>query len=139
MRRRTLHGSLVVVSVALAMVLTGCGGPVQGGPPSMTDVEGHLNLTIGDVPGGCQPVGLDGNGRGTVVGTAFDCPDGTTFRIERFDADTNDDALSSSPSGTGQGRVEWRDAATGDVIRVVSDDVDIAVLLRVAESIEVHA
>ena len=104
----------------------------------MADVEGHLDVSVGYLPDGCDPVGLDGDGRGTVVGAAFDCPDNTTLRIERFDATVNDDALSASPSETLPGRVEWRDGPTGGVIRVVSDALDVAVLLQVADSIEVR-
>jgi hypothetical protein len=129
----------IVLSLLLAAVLIAACGPVKAGPPNMADVEEHLTLTVGYVPEGCEPVGLDGDGRGKAFGAAFDCPEGATLRIERFDASSNDAALSASPSETDPGRVEWRDEPTGDVIRVASDDLDIGVLLQVAESIEVHA
>jgi len=132
------HAVLGAASFVLAVVLAACGGPVKAGPPNMADVEGHLNVSVGYLPDGCDPVGLDGDGRGTVMGAAFDCPEDTTLRIERFDAGVNDDALSASPSETNPGRVEWRDGSTGDVIRVVSDDIDVAALLRVAGSIGVR-
>ena len=133
--RRSILGA---VSLLVGVVLVACGGPVKGGPPSITDVEGHLDVSVGYMPDGCDPVGLDGDGRGTVMGAAFDCPEDATLRIERFNAGGNDDALSASPSETSPGRVEWRDGSTSDVIRVVSDDLDVAVLLQVAKSIEVH-
>lgn len=104
----------------------------------MADIEGHLNLSLGYVPDGCDPVGLDGDGRGRVVGAGFDCPADTTLRIVHFDAESNGDALLALPSETSPGRVEWRDGSTGDVIRVVSDGLDVAVLLRVANSIQVR-
>lgn len=104
----------------------------------MDDVEAHLELIVRYLPAGCDPAGLDGDGRGTIVGSGFECPDGTTLRIERFDAEVNDEPLTASPSETRPGRVEWRDGPTGDVIRVASDDFGLDVLLRVAESIEVR-
>lgn len=103
----------------------------------MADVESHLDLAMGSMPEGCDPVGLDGNGRGTMVGAAFDCPRGATLRIERFGSEFNDDPLPALPTETGTGRVEWRDDQTGDVIRIVSPDLDSDALLTVAESIEV--
>ena len=103
----------------------------------MADVEGHLNLVIGYLPEGCDPVGLDGDARGRMVGAAFGCPEGSTLRIERFDSEFNDDPLPASPSATASGRVEWRNEQTGDVIRVGSDDLDVDALLRVAGSIEI--
>ena len=104
----------------------------------MADVSAHLDLAIGYIPAGCEPAGLYGDGRGTIVGAGFDCPDAMTVRIERFDAELDDDPLTGSPSQTKSGRVEWRDGPTGDVIRVASDDLDIDVLQRVAEYIEVR-
>jgi hypothetical protein len=104
----------------------------------MADVEEHLDLAIGYVPERCEPIGLDGDGRGTIVGAGFDCPEGVTLRVQRFDAEVNEDPLPATPSDTGAGRIEWRDESTGDVIRVASDDLDPGVLLRVAESIEVR-
>lgn len=104
----------------------------------MADVEGYLELTAGYLPDGCEPVGLEGDGRGTMVGAGFECAEGATVRIQRFDQELNDDLLPTSPSETGAGYIEWRDESTGDVIRVVSEDLDAGVLLRVAESIEVH-
>lgn len=103
----------------------------------MGGVEGHLGLVIGYLPEGCGPVGLDGDGRGRMVGAAFECLEDSALRMERFDSEFNSDPLPASPSETGAGRVEWRDGQTGDVIRVASDDLDIDVVLRVAESIEV--
>lgn len=104
----------------------------------LDDVEAHLELVIGYMPAGCDPAGLDGDGRGTIVGAGFECLDATTLRIQRFDAEVNDDLLSESPSETQDGRVEWRDGTTGDVIRVASDDVGLDVLMRVAQAIEVR-
>jgi hypothetical protein len=104
----------------------------------MDDVTAHLDVAIGYVPAGCDPAGLDGDGRGTIVGAGFECVDGTTLHIERFDADVDDDPLSDTPSETISGRIEWRDSTTGDVIRVTSADIDVEVLVRIAESIEVR-
>jgi hypothetical protein len=123
--------------LVLAAVVVAC-SPVEGGPPDMADVEDHLGLTVGYLPEGCHPVGLDGDGRGTIVGAAFDCAEGTGLRIERFDAESNDEELSSSPAATSAGRVEWRDGRTRDVIRVSSDDLAIDLLMKVADSIEVR-
>ncbi len=103
----------------------------------MADVETHLGLTLGYLPTSCEPIGLDGDGRGTIVGAGFECQGAATLRIQRFDSDVNDDPLSAVPTETGPGRLEWRDGSTGDVIRVVSDGFDTDVLVRVAESIEV--
>lgn len=120
-----------------ALALAAC-SPVEGGPPDLAAVESYLHLEIGYVPEGCDPVGLDGDGRGRMVGAAFDCPEGATVRVERFDFEFNDDVLSASPSETGPGRVEWRDELTDDVIRVVSADLDVEMLMRVALLIEVR-
>lgn len=128
----------VISGLLLAATVFACVGPVEIDQLGIVDVEAHLDATIGYVPAGCDPVGLDGDGRGTIVGSGFECPDGTSLRIERFDAGVNDDPLTSAPSETRVGRVEWRDGPTGDVIRVVSDDFDPEVLLQVAESIEIR-
>jgi hypothetical protein len=104
----------------------------------MADVEDHLGLLVGYLPEGCHPVGLDGDGRGRIVGAVFDCAEDTGLRIERFDAESNDDELSSSPAETSPGRVEWRDGPTGDAIRVSSDDLTLDALMKVAGSIEVR-
>lgn len=104
----------------------------------MADVEEHLGLVVGYLPEECDPIGLDGDGRGRIVGAAFECAEDTGLRIERFDSESNDDELSSSPTETGTGRIEWRDESTGDAIRVASDDYAIDGLMQVAESIEVH-
>ena len=104
----------------------------------MADVEDHLDLVVGYMPDGCDPVGLDGDGRGRMVGAAFDCAEGSTLRVERFDSEFNNDPIPASPAENRPGRVEWRDGATGDVIRVVSDDLDAQVVLQVAESIDVR-
>jgi len=97
-----------------------------------------MHLGIGYVPEGCDPVGLEGDGRGRMFAAGFDCPEDLTLRVERFDSGSNDDVLPASPSETGPGRVEWRDESTDDVIRVVSDDLDVEMLIQVAESIEVR-
>ncbi|HZD22695.1 MAG TPA: hypothetical protein VE569_04745 [Acidimicrobiia bacterium] len=104
----------------------------------MADVEGHLDLVVGYLPEDCDPVGLDGDGRGRMVGAAFDCGEDTSMRVERFDSEFNDDPLPASPSESVPGRIEWRDESTRDVIRVVSADLDDDFLLRIAESIEVR-
>lgn len=136
--KRGLFRSLGAVTTLLFVaVLVGC-GPVEGEPPDMADVEAHLDVVVGFVPVGCDPLGLDGDGRGKMFGAGFDCPDASMLRIERFDAEVGDEPLPDSPSVASPGRVEWRDAPTGDVIRVVSNDLDLQVLLRVGESIEVH-
>lgn len=121
----------------LAVTVVACDTPVQGGPVDMDDVSAHLELVIGYIPPGCDPAGLDGDGRGTIVGAGFECPDGTAFRVQRFDVTVNDEALTGSPSETQPGWIEWRDDGSGDVIRIASNDVDIDVLERVAESIEI--
>lgn len=127
---------IAVVSLLILMTISAC-SPIETGPPGMVDVEAHLDLFVPYVPEGCDPVGLDGDGRGSVVGAAFDCTGGTTLRVERFDSTVNEDPVPGSPAETSPGRVEWREGSTGDVIRVVSDGFDVGVLLRVAESIEV--
>lgn len=104
----------------------------------MADAEQHLGLIVGFVPQGCDPVGLGGDGRGSMVGAAWECPQAVTLRIERFDAESNDDEVPGTPSETSAGRVEWRDGPSGDVIRVVSEELDVDVLLQVADSIEVR-
>lgn len=120
----------------LLAALVGC-VPVRGGPPDMSDVEAHLGLVVGHVPAGCDPVGLSGDGRGTMVGAGFECPDGTSFRIERFGAAVvEDEELTPQPSETAPDRVGWRDEVTGDEIRVASDDLEIDALLVIAEAIE---
>lgn len=130
-------GSLARVWAVLASALVAC-SPVEGAPPGLAAVESHLHLGIGYIPEGCNPIGLDGDGRGRMVGAAFDCIEDSTLRVERFDGDFNDDPLPLSPSETVPGRVEWRNPSTGDVIRVVSDDLDVEVLIRVAKSIDVE-
>lgn len=129
--------SLAKTGAVLALVLAAC-SPVEGGPPDLAAVESHLRLGIGYVPEGCDPVGLDGDGRGGMMGAAFECPEGTTLRLERFDSASIDGVLPTSPSEAGAGHVEWRDEATGDVIRVASDVLDNELLLRVGGSIEVR-
>lgn len=104
----------------------------------MADVEEHLGLVVGYLPEGCHPMGLDGGGRGRIVGAVFECAEDTRLRIERFDAESNDEELSSAPAETSPGRVEWRDESTGDAIRVSSDDLGIDALMKVAGSIEVR-
>ena len=104
----------------------------------MADVAQHLGLDVGYVPEGCHPVGLGGDGRGRAFGAALECSGDATLRIERFDAESNDEELAATPSETRAGRVEWRDEGTGDVIRVVSDELDVDALLRVADSIQVR-
>lgn len=58
--------------------------------------------------------------------------------IERFDDEPDDDPVPDSPAESAPGRVEWRDPATGDVIRVSSDDLPPDVLLKTAEAIEIR-
>ena len=128
----------VTCGLVVAVLLAACDVPVEPGPSDMADVDAHLDLTVAYMPTGCAPAGLGGDGRGTIVGAGFECPDGTTLRIQRFDRDVNDDPLPATPAETSAGRVEWRDGSTGDAIRVASDDLDVEVLLRVAESIEVR-
>lgn len=132
------HLTVVISVLFLAVTVVACDTPVEGGPVDMDDVEAHLDMLVGYILPGCDPAGLDGDGRGTIVGAGFECPDGTTFRIERFDAAVNDEPLTASPAETQPGRIEWRDGSSGDVIRVASNDVDIDVLQRVAESVEVR-
>jgi hypothetical protein len=137
-RGQVRRPSLVISVVVLAAVLVACERPVEGGPPDMADVESHLNLAIGFIPEGCDPVGLDGDGRGRMMGAGFDCTGGATLRIERLDSALDDDELPTIPTETSEGRVEWRAQEGGDAIRVVSDDLDTDVLLLVAESIDVR-
>lgn len=120
------------------VAVVACDTPADIGPVDMDDVTAHLDVVIGYIPAGCDPAGLDGDGRGTIVGAGFECVDGTAMHIERFDAQVDDDPLSDTPSETTSGRIEWRDSATGDVIRVTSADIDVEVLVRIAESIEVR-
>lgn len=127
---------LTKTGVVLALVVAAC-SPVEGVPPDLEAVESHLDLSFGYVPEGCNPIGLDGDGRGKMVGAAFDCVEDSTLRVERFDGEFNDDPLPASPAETVPGRVEWRDESTGDVIRVVSDDLDVEMLIRFAESMDV--
>lgn len=129
-------GYLTKTGVVFALAVAAC-SPVEGAPPDLAAVESHLDLLFGYIPEGCDPVGLDGDGRGRMVGAAFDCLGDTTLRVERFDAEFNNDPLPASPAETVTGRVEWRDHSTGDVIRVVSDDLDVEMLIRLAESIDV--
>lgn len=103
----------------------------------MGDVESHLDLQIGYLPDGCEPVGLDGDGRGTIVGAAFTCPEAIGLRIEHLAEEVAGDAP-ATPSLVAPGRVEWRDEPSGDVIRVVSEQSEIESLLRVARSIEIR-
>ena len=125
-----------VSSLALVVALAAC-VPVEGGPPDIEDVEAHLHIQIGGVPEGCVPVGLDGDGRGRVEGAAFDCGDGATLRIERLDPEVVPGSPSTVPTETDSGRVEWSDGRTGDVIRVVSDQLGSEILFGIAESIGV--
>lgn len=127
--------SLARVWAVLALAVAAC-SPVEGAPPDLAAVESHMHLGIGYIPEGCDPNGLDGDGRGRMVGAAFNCVGDSTLRVERFDGEFNDDPVPSSPSETVPGRVEWRNPSTGDVIRVVSDDLDVEMLIRVAESID---
>lgn len=104
----------------------------------MSEVEGHLGLVVGFLPEGCTPVGLDGDGRGRVFGAAFVCLEGAALRVERLDSALGDDGLPAAPTDTGDGSIEWRHSEGGDVIRIVSDELDVGVLMQVAESIQVH-
>lgn len=104
----------------------------------MSEVEAHLDLGIGYLPEGCEPVGLDGDGRGSVMGAAFTCPGDAALRVEHLRAEVAPDAP-AVPSELRPGWIEWRDDATGDVIRVVSADIGLDLLMRVALSIEVLA
>jgi hypothetical protein len=124
-------------SIILAAV-TAC-SPAPGGPPNINDVEAYLGLALGHLPDGCTPEGLDGDGRGRVLGATFMCPAGTELRIQRFDSTFDGRELPASPSQTAPNRFEWRDQATDDVIRVVSDDLAVDVLRPIADAIEVHA
>ena len=138
MRRRHHLGLLsAAVAVGVLASIAAC-RPIEGESPGIADVEQHLNLDVAYLPEGCAAVGLDGDGRRSIVGAAFACPDRATLRIERFDTESNDDELPRKPSTTTPGRVAWRDASTNDVISVLSDDVNRDVLIRVAESIEGH-
>lgn len=130
--------SLALGAGVVLVLIVGACSPVEGGPPDLAAVESHLRLGVGFVPEGCDPIGLDGDGRGRMVGAAFDCPEGAAARVERFDSEFTDDVLPASPVETVAGRVEWRDGSTGDVIRLVSDDLDVEVLMRVALAIEVR-
>lgn len=65
--------------------------PVEGGSPEIAKVENHLGLEVGYAPEGCDPIGLDGDGRGTIVGAAFDCGEATGSRIERIEAGESPD------------------------------------------------
>lgn len=118
----------------VVLVLTGC-VPVEPGPPDLSEVEAHLGLIVGYVPEGCDPVGLDGDGRGKMFGAAFECPGDETLRIERLASETVEGQLPPLPEESGPGRVEWRDQSTGDVIRVRSDQFAADVLSSVAQAI----
>lgn len=123
------------MAAALALLLAAC-SPVKGGPPDLTAVEEHLDLVVRYLPNGCEPIGLGGDGREKMVGAGMECADTSMFRIERFDSESNLDDLPRVPSVTRPGWVEWRDPSTGDVVRVISDELDVDVLMRIAESIE---
>lgn len=138
MRRRP-HLGLFSAALAASLLAsaTGC-RPMEGESPDLADVEQHLSLVVSFLPEGCDAAGLDGDGRGAIVGAAFDCPNRATLRIERFDSGSNDDELQPTPSIMAPGRVAWRDASTNDVVHVRSDDLNVDALMRVAESIEVR-
>jgi hypothetical protein len=89
--------------VLLSATLAVC-GPVEGDPPDLADVEDHLGLVVDCLPEGRDPIGLGGDGRGRILGAGFDCGEGTGLRIERFDADSIDAQVSSSPAETAPGR-----------------------------------
>ena len=129
--------SLAKTGVVLALFLAAC-SPAEGGPPDLADVEEYLDLLVPYLPNGCDPVGLDGDGRGRMVGVAFECPEGATVRIERFDSESNVDDLPGVPTVTRPGWVQWRDPSTGDVVRVVSDELEDEVLMRIAVSSELR-
>jgi hypothetical protein len=124
-------------TVVLAVCVAAC-SPVEGGSLDVADVEKHLDLVIGFLPEGCEPVGLGGDGRGRMVDAALYCPDAATLRIERLESESNGQELPTSPSESSPGRVEWRDESTGDVVRIASSDLEVDLLMRVAESIEVR-
>jgi hypothetical protein len=125
------------LSLALAGLLVAC-VPVDAGPPDIDDVEAHLRVQVTDLPEACVPVGLSGDGRGRFEAAGFDCGDGATLRIERFDGEFLTESVPSVPSETSPGRVEWRDDRTGDVIRVLSDELEIEALVGIAQSIDVR-
>lgn len=104
----------------------------------MHDVQAHLRLAVGGLPDGCSPQGLEGDGSGRMVGATFLCPADTALRIQRFDSAFDDRQLPASPTQMTAGRLEWRDQATGDVIRVAGDGLAADLLWPVAASIEVH-
>lgn len=135
MGSRTLRLLLVTAwSFLVVLVLAGC-VPVEPGPPDLSEVEAHLGLIVGYVPEGCDPVGLDGDGRGTYFGAAFACPEDATLRIERLASERVEGQLPALPEESVPGRVEWRDPSTGDEIRVRSDEFATDVLLSVARAI----
>ena len=123
--------------VLLAVALSAC-GPVEGGQPGMSDVETHLDFELGYLPEDCDPFGLYGDGRGTMTGVTFECADGDTLQIERFDQDIRDDELPGAPAESKPGEVEWRDLSTGDVVSVRSGDMPGETLMRVAGSIQLR-
>ena len=128
-------GRSLAVAAAFTLVLAAC-SPVEGGPPDLAGVEEHLDLVVRYLPNGCEPVGLGGDGRGKMVEAWMECPNNAMFRIERFDSESNLDDLPRVPSVTRPGWVEWRDPSTGCVVRIISDELDVDVLMRIAESIE---
>jgi hypothetical protein len=110
--------------------------PVESGSPNMAGVQAHLGFDVGMVPEGCEPLGLSGDGRGTMVGATFECDLGTIL-IERFDSSIREDDVPAVPAESGSSEIEWRDGATRDVIRLRSDGVPIEVLFDIADSIHI--
>lgn len=121
----------------VATALVAC-RPKETGPPGIADVENHLGLVVGYLPEDCEPVGLDGDGRGKMFGAAFDCSDGATLRIERFASGSLEGEFPSSPTESSPSSVDWSDPSTGDLIRVRSDEMASDILMRVAKSIRIE-
>lgn len=121
-------------SLAILLVIAAACEPVDSGPPDMAGVQAHLGLTIGTIPEDCDPLGLSGDGRGTMVGATFECGRGTIL-IERFDSTLREDDVPAVPSESGPSEIEWRDDATGDVVRLRSDGIPVEELFDVAGQI----
>lgn len=60
MPRRRIRGSLVAPATCVILASVSACRRVEGGPPDSADVEEHLDLAVGYIPEGCDPVALGG-------------------------------------------------------------------------------